>query len=123
MTDPISGTQSVSLSLSAEQQANGKTKYCITFDPDTVEVEYHHRDTITWTVDSQFSGATITDVSFTPPNSNFAVSGLNTNSVSIVDDDENTTGQNQQWNYTMTVSYDGHTYTTDPKIINKPNQG
>ena len=119
-TPPIDGNQSVTLTLHAEQQANGTTKYCIQFVPDTVQVEYHHRDTITWTVDGAFSGATITDLSFTPANSSFAVTGLNTNSVSIVDDDENTTGQNKQWNYTMTVSYDGNTYTTDPKIINKP---
>jgi len=122
-TPPTPGTQNVTLTLHAEQQANGQTKHCIQFVPDTVEVEYHHKETIIWTVDSAFPGATITDLSFTPANSSFTVSGLNTSSVSIVDDDENTTGQNKQWNYTMSITYDGNTYTTDPKIINKPNEG
>jgi hypothetical protein len=122
-TPPVDGTQNVTLTLQAQEQANGTTKYCILFIPDTVEGDYHHRDTITWTVNTTtFPGATINSLDFTPANSSFAVSGLGTNSVSIIDDDENTTGQNQQWNYTMSVTWDGQTYTTDPKIINKPDR-
>jgi hypothetical protein len=83
-------------------------------------------DTINWVIENAPAGAAISAISFSNSDTGVPWPGGNPNAPCWSAKDTNNLHQGQppvHWPYTVTMTYEGQSYVSDPEITNKPPTG